>query len=366
MQRYELHKQEPTRDLPGYDVIAPERFQGYMFVRDLLGRRTYCVTITEIQKIQGYFFGGQVINILEANTLDQYHQKEKEEQKYFAWLAKNALLGGVDEADSLLKKDTTALVDDGSDTSAAARKRRLLSADSGGGEDEKARSRKEVVDRKYYEGFFDEEIPVKLFIRYMRGPSSAKVVAYDGLYKFGDQRKYVRLNITKNADSTWLMDDDAPLGTLDLVLRGKKYTGSWTNSETQTGYDAVLQQADLPQVIMEQFEKILDQGLSGRVDEDIEEKKQDEADDANKNKANDRDEDRRETRRERRQRRYEEERKQEEKDRGQNKQQKTADKDEPADKPKTSQAPKAGETNTSKPESQPEKKPKKKKDEDDE
>src|ERR1035437_3493166 len=38
MQRYELQKENITRKLAGYDKIAPERFTGYMFVRDLLGR----------------------------------------------------------------------------------------------------------------------------------------------------------------------------------------------------------------------------------------------------------------------------------------------------------------------------------------
>ncbi len=90
MQRYELNR-EPTTDksLIGYDKIAPERFKGYMFVRDLLGRLTFCIAITEIQKIDGYFYGGQVTNILEASNIDQYILKGRKEQEYFDWLAKH-------------------------------------------------------------------------------------------------------------------------------------------------------------------------------------------------------------------------------------------------------------------------------------
>ena len=73
MQRYELIAEPITSQaLVGYDIIAPERFKGYIFVRDLLGRLTFCISIAEIQKIEGYFFGGQILNILEASTIDQY------------------------------------------------------------------------------------------------------------------------------------------------------------------------------------------------------------------------------------------------------------------------------------------------------
>src|ERR1019366_8816685 len=52
IQRYELSREVPSNDLIGYNRIAPERFKGYMFVRDLLGRLTFCISITEIQKIR--------------------------------------------------------------------------------------------------------------------------------------------------------------------------------------------------------------------------------------------------------------------------------------------------------------------------
>lgn len=266
MQRYELHKAENTlRVLQGFEKIAPERFMGYMFLRDVLGRSTFCVTISEIQKINGYFFGGQVINILEASSIDEFMRKEREEHKYLSWLAKNAI-GDSTALDSGKKAEAMAIVAD-SDTSAEAKRKKMLSDNVA--DDEKANSRKEVVLRKYYEGKLDDEIPVKLYVRYMKDATSAgKVVAYDGLYKFGDQDTYVKLNIIRNPDGKWIMDDDAPLGSFDLELSNKTYTGSWTNIESQTGYDAVLKQTDLPQKKMEKFEGILDRGQSGRIDED--------------------------------------------------------------------------------------------------
>jgi hypothetical protein len=266
MERYELYKEQPSLALAGYEKIAPERFNGYMFVRDLLGRLTFCITITEIQKINGYFFGGQVINILEASTIDQYMAKEQEENRYFDQLAKNK------------KNDTTAVDGAVLSDSAIAQKDSINKADnllrdSIINDDDKPETRKEVIDRKYYEGKFDNEIDVKLYVRYMKDPRGAKLMAYDGLYKFGDQVSYVKLLITKTPDGKWEMEDDLPLGSMELKLENKVYKGTWLNNASQTGYDVALQQTDISEKRMELLDKILEKGLSGRADEDSEDEK---------------------------------------------------------------------------------------------
>ena len=259
MQRYELNKETTTnKNLIGYDIIAPERFKGYIFVRDLLGRLTFCIAITEIQKIDGYFYGGQVTNILEASNVEEYLVKEKKEQQYFDWLAKHPDYDSV--RNDSMRKDS--LVRGLIDTS---KQGMLLSA--GSPDDDKPQTRKEVVDRKYYEGKFDNEIPVKLYVRYMKDPKTGKVVAYDGLYKFGDQRDYAKLIITRSDDGVWTMEDDPPVGTLELKLQNKAYTGSWTNNENQTGYDVLLKQTDIPEQKLEQLDNILEKNLSGTVNE---------------------------------------------------------------------------------------------------
>lgn len=261
MQRYELQKDEGTRDLSGYEKIAPERFKGYMFVRDVLGRLTFCITITEIQKINGYFYGGQVINILEASNIDQYIIKEHEERKYYEWMEKHknddSVKGGVHSKSDTGKRDST--------------KKGLLQV-TNTTEDEKKQIRKQVVDRKYYEGKFDDDIPVKLFIRYLRDVKSGSLHFYEGLYKFGDQQNYAKLNITKDAEGKWLMEDDPPVGTLELELAGKTYTGSWTNNENQTGYDVVLKQTDIAEKRLEQLDNMLEKGTYGRIDEEVTDK----------------------------------------------------------------------------------------------
>jgi len=131
-----------------------------------------------------------------------------------------------------------------------------------------------VVDRKYYEGKFDDEIPVELYVRYMRDPLHKQATFFDALYKFGDQKDYIRLEVNKT-DDKWEFDDDPPVGSMELVLKNKIYTGQWTNNETQSGYDVVMKEMLLAPRKMEKLEKILEEGLSGRTDEpNIKEKKE--------------------------------------------------------------------------------------------
>ena len=235
----------------------------------MAGRSEFCITIKEIQKLEGHFFGGQVVNILEASTIDQYLAKEIKEQQYFEWLAKHPIVDTpkVDSAKAAAAADSL--------TAAA--------------DDDAVKIRKEVVDRKYYEGMFDNEIPVKLYVRYMKDLHTGKVAYYDGLYKFGDQKNYVRLDITL-MDGKWVMEDDPPVGTLELVLKDKMYTGSWLNNDNGTGYDVLLKQTDLPQKRMEELEKILERGLSGAANQETLPEKS--ADEVQKEKEKKRNEDR--------------------------------------------------------------------------
>lgn len=257
LQRYELKKQPITNTrLAAYERLAPERFQGYLFIRDMLGRTNYCVSITEIQKVNGYFYGGQVLNMLEATTVDEFLVKEVAERQYLAWLAAHP------PADSAA---TDSAKTDSARTNTEAAKKDPLGITKE--EDEDRHVKREVVDRKYYEGKFDDEIPVKLYVRYKKEPGINKPVSYDGLYKFGDQLKYVKLEITRTADGKWMMEDNVPIGILEVTLKNRTFTGIWTNSD-ENGYDVVMTQAGIPQKKVEALDNILDKGLSGRIDEE--------------------------------------------------------------------------------------------------
>jgi len=187
-----------------------------------------------------------VINILEASTIDQFLAKEDKERRYYDWLATHPILDtpGVDSA-----------------------KKALADANGQNADDDNSKVRKEVIDRKFYAGKFDDEIPVQLYVRYMRDVRTGKLFSYDGLYKFGDQKDFVKLDINLDAQGKWTMDDDPPVGSLELVLKGKVYTGSWSNVENGSGYDVLLKQTDIPEKKVEQLDNILDKGLSGTVKE---------------------------------------------------------------------------------------------------
>ena len=200
--------------------------------------------------------------MLEASTIEQYLKKEAEEQKYFEWLAKSRQIDSA-KSDSVKNGllDTSAVTLD----SAIIKRQALLGVNLI--EDDSFKGRREVVDRRYYEGKFDDEIPVKLFVRYMKDLRTGKINAYDGLYKFGDQVSYVLLHIVRSDDGKWTMEDNPPIGTMELELKNRVYTGSWTNNDNQTGYDVELKQTDISASKLMQLEKILDLGMVGRSDE---------------------------------------------------------------------------------------------------
>ncbi len=255
MARYELRRQDPTRNLIGYDHIAPERFQGYLFVSDAFNRVIFCITVSEVQKIKGQFFGGQLHNILEAKTVDEFHRKEQKERDYFAWLATQPDTVAADTA-GVAKTDTT-----GGDSTAV--NPLVLAKDEPEEDDD---TRREVVDRRYYEGMLDNEIPIKFYIRYMR-TMPGRPQQYDGLYKLGENKRYLKLEITRTAEGKWMIEDEGSTGFMELKLVGKTYTGAWTNAD-ENGFDVVLTQTGTPPGKIETFDRILDRGASSRVDED--------------------------------------------------------------------------------------------------
>ncbi len=293
MQRYELQKSGITPGLEGMRRIAPDRFKGYMFVRDMLSSTTYCITITEIQKINGFFCGGQVLNVLEANNIDQYLEREKAERKYLRKLQQLDLQRKEDSAKAdtgvlslaykdSVRKDSIRLADEKKKASgpqlpvdSVKIRRDLLLSSAPAVDDENNKMRREVVDRKLYKGKFDDEIPVELYVRYMKN-AQGKVTNWDGLYKFGDMQDYIKLEISKTEDGKWVMEE--PVGVMDLELSSKVYTGSWTNGENQTGYDVELAQKDLSQAKMEKLDRILDNNAGGSTKDQVITEKKDQPD----------------------------------------------------------------------------------------
>jgi hypothetical protein len=257
MARYELHLAQTSGSLRGYEQVAPERFEGYMFVNDGFNRVTFCIRVAEVQKIKGNFFGGQVLNVLKAKTTDEFLRKEQDERAFYAWLAEHP--------------DTILI-----DTSAAAIAARTDTAEdaelniTAAKEEENANKRKEVIERRFFEGTLDNEIPIEVYIRYMK-QLPGKQQQYDGLYQLGEHKRYLRLEITRNKDGKWIIEDEEGVGTMELTQNGKTFTGSWMNAD-DNGYDVLLRQTGAPEYKIEKLDEIIDQKLSGKLDEEKMEK----------------------------------------------------------------------------------------------
>src|SRR5690606_5591381 len=70
--RYELVKMRLTRDIVGIEKIFPVRFQGFIFFKDMLTRRTYAMTINDMVQFKGKWYGGHMLNVLQARTIEEY------------------------------------------------------------------------------------------------------------------------------------------------------------------------------------------------------------------------------------------------------------------------------------------------------
>jgi len=277
IQRYEMHHAPLTKGMEGLQSIMPERFNAYLFVRDMAASTTFCITMTEIQKIDGFYYGGQLINVLEANTVDQFMSREagerlaqdkaREEHQRLAdsaRVADSVRLAGPRKDTAGKHTDSTAAGAKTTGTDTSKSKRTVLLSVAPQPDDDASKNRHEVVDRRYYSGKFDDEIPVKLYVRYMKD-AGGKVNGWDALYKFGDMEQYVKLDVTKTKEGVWLFEE--PVATMELELNDKTYTGSWTQGEDQTGYDVELTEKPLSEEKRLMLDKILETGTWGKTDQ---------------------------------------------------------------------------------------------------
>ena len=155
--KYEFDKQRLPRELIGFELIAPIRMQGYIFIRDMLTRKRYGIAIKDIYLFNDKFYGGLVLNILEASNIAEYEESLREEE---AELRKLMIAKANGTLDSLLAvKDSV-------------KKSRIKVSNLYDDEEEEEEKDmfKEIVDRKLYIGYFDKEMPVELYVRFIKGP----------------------------------------------------------------------------------------------------------------------------------------------------------------------------------------------------
>lgn len=239
LERYELQKIRLTKDLVGYDLIAPVRYKGFVMIKDMISRKSYVFAINEIQVIDNYWYGGQAVNIFEAASFDEYIAKEFAEMRRKQKMKEFGI----------------------QDTTAVAQNEEGKSTKTDDDDDDEEGPRKQVADRKYYVGKFDNEISVKLYVRYLKGDCPGGACSWEAIYKFGDQDEYIKLEVEKKPDGTWEFDEDPPIGGMDLVLKDKNYTGNWMSSDNTVGYDVKLTEAPLSGDKALELDKIIENGL---------------------------------------------------------------------------------------------------------
>lgn len=228
--RYELDKMRRGRGLITEEV-AQLRFLGYIFFKDQLTQKVYCFTVSDIMQVNGNWYGGALVNIFEANTKEKYEEALRAERKRQRLIA----LGLLPESDST---QTTDAID--------------------GDEHEKPSSFKEVMERRYYKGTFDNEISVILYVRYIKGPCKEGVCSWEALFKFGDQDDYVKMVVSRTADGKWQFNEE--LGGMDLTLDGDTYTGMYSSSSDKTGYEVYLKQIPVSPKRLQALDEILESG----------------------------------------------------------------------------------------------------------
>lgn len=238
---YELQKIKMTRDLVGYGKIAPIRFQGYVYIRDMVTRKTFMFTITEMQQINGYWYGGQVLNIFEASSIGEFDQKLMAEERRRKMLKEL----GLTEEDIIRKKQEEAPVP-------------LYEEDEEMQADGLAK--RQVLDRKLFSGMFDKRIPVVLYIRYLRGACPQRICMWDALYRIGNQEQYIRLKVSRTPDGKWIFNEDPTVGSMELELNNGIYTGSWMSGDNQTGYDVTFEEIPLRPAHAAEMDEVIQNG----------------------------------------------------------------------------------------------------------
>lgn len=219
LERYELVKMRLTRDIVGIEKIFPVRFQGFIFFKDRLTRKEYAMTINDMVLFKDKWYGGHFLNVLQARTMEEYEDALIAEKKRLRQILLDSI-NGVTRVDSNDDGLHESMFDD---------------------EDErKGPKLKEIVDRKLYLGWFDEDIKVKLYIRSLKGACPGAVCGWDAIFKFGDQDEWTLMKVSRTPEGKWVLSERPVNGTMELELKEDTYTGTWTAVDDQTGYEVEL------------------------------------------------------------------------------------------------------------------------------
>jgi hypothetical protein len=230
--RYELKRVSPKKGLIS-EKIAPLRFLGYVFVKDLLTRKMYGFTLTDMMEVNGRWYGGELTNVFPAMSKEDYEKELIAERKRL----RDQRLG--------IRRDTAAIAQEPL---------------SGDGEEEKDKpsNMKEVIERKFYKGKFDNEIEVQLYVRHIKGSCPQVTCSWEALFKFGDD-EYVKMQVNKTPAGKWMFSEE--VGGMELTLVGDVYSGTWISGTDKTEYEAVFKEVPATNKRLFMLDEILEKEL---------------------------------------------------------------------------------------------------------
>lgn len=254
--RYELEKMVLQRSLIGFEKIAAQRLQGYIYIQDLLTRRTYVIAVTNIFSIADKWYGGRTVNILEADNVDAYFEKLAAERK----IAKEKLLAQLYPDEATVQQPEKTASPENTNVLKQPSPKKEAKDDEEDEDQKKAVITPDVLERKVYVGKLDNEIPVILYVRSLKGSCPEGACAWQAIYKFGDVDNYIKLDVTKTPDGKWQFTEE-DVGIMELTLKNGRFTGTWTSFKDKTEYDAVLcEKKEVKNKQLFQLDDILENG----------------------------------------------------------------------------------------------------------
>lgn len=245
--RYELDKQRLPRELIGFEQIAPLRLQGIIFVKDMLTRRIFGIAVKNILMIDGEWYGGQVVNILEASNKTEYNERLRLEMKEMQALLDAKEDGTLDSILAVKRKireeKNKAIIEKDEDS------------------ENTAPLFKEVVDKKLFRGFYDKEIYLELYVRYLKGSCPDPVCGWEAMYRFEDYDDFVPLEVKRKEDGTYMFTEE-DMGVMEVKRKGDLLVGKWVAFSDKTEYDIVLkEEKDLKDRRVKKLDKQLEDFL---------------------------------------------------------------------------------------------------------
>lgn len=211
------------------EKVTPSRYLGYLYFKDDDTRKSYVFTVHNLFQVNGNWYGGELGNIFEGQSKEDYEKAYQAEQK---WLRDVAAGRIVEDSNQLQQTETS------------------------NDEHYQTLQRKEIAERRFYKGKFDNEINAQLYVRYIKGPCPDGVCGWDALFKFGDEDDYILMTVSKTSEGKWIFSED--LGSMELQLLNGVYTGEWAASDSKAEYDVVLKETNLSSKKAKLFDNAMD------------------------------------------------------------------------------------------------------------